>query len=43
MNNITTTRECYDLVLNLFNEHEVEFVIIRAFAFYQIKWIQILI
>lgn len=33
MNNITTTRECYDLVLNLFNEHEVEFVIIRGFRF----------
>jgi len=33
MNNITTTRECYDLVLKLFNEHEVEFVIIRGFRF----------
>ena len=33
MNNITTTRECYDLVLNLFNKHEIEFVIIRGFRF----------
>lgn len=33
MNNITTTRECYDLVLNLFNEHNIEFVIIRGFRF----------
>lgn len=33
MNNITTTRECYDLVLNLFNEYKVEFVIIRGFRF----------
>ena len=33
MNNITTTRECYDLVLNLFYKHNVEFVIIRGFRF----------
>jgi len=33
MENITTTRECYDYILNTFNENNIEFVIIRGFRF----------